>query len=609
MKWAKRRIAISVFVLSSTMQLYLRYYCTSSYIFIVITTTHYSFITHSFWYAPDDAIDLPARIRLLLRRRFTDIRNPTTIRNYRSKMDISNKGKRVNVISQIRKEMKDLKKLQRDIRRDVIRQSNTPSFDILFKNKRPARPSQKLRVRTKTKPPAISRRRHTYDSSTSKKIQTSSMTEKPAERQTRSSFDKKSGRNKVHMMKRVLNMNKKPAWNNITKVKGEKKAVVSADCPAKVKSGAPDVETKASTNTEICYHRLRICSKWKFTTHEARTKISKFSEQVDMHIATKLKQEEQVNSPFRSSYTFLSLPDPSKCANELACAQKAKEEADAYPSRNISSSPMKRSYSSPSRVMQTVWRHGIMVGLTKNKDEKQKVKHHYRRLPSKGKLLMRMTASASAFRKWKCEMWRTRQDELKFISRIQMCFRRYSFNRKVHYRHANKILKRNLYLARLFVRCKQRTVNAKIIRNFCVQASEQGKFNILIKKYRWNVITCQRWCKQWISAKRERLKILGRLFDARVKNEFKKGRLKFDKYIDQMVKTSDVRTAMKEVADIREQWAKKHMLVNMVLKKRRNSKKIFRTKKEILAHIPTFDSAVETTHGETDEGIKLRKSG
>ena len=248
-------------------------------------------------------------------------------------MDISNKGTRVNVIKQIRKEMKDLKKLQRDIRRDVIRQSNTPSFDILFKNKRPARPSQKLRLQTRKKPPGISRRRHTYDSSTSKKIQTSSVAEKPAERQTRSSFDKKPGTNRVHMMKRELNINKKPAWNNITKVRGDKKAVVRTDHPANLKSDAPDVEMKSSTNSEVCYHRLRICSKWKFTTHEVRTKISKSPEEVATHAATKvtkLKQEEQVDSPFKSSYTFLSLPDPSKCANELAYAQKAKEEADAY---------------------------------------------------------------------------------------------------------------------------------------------------------------------------------------------------------------------------------------------------------------------------------------
>ena len=104
------------------------------------------------------------------------------------------------------------------------------------------------------------------------------------------------------------------------------------------------------------------------------------------------------------------------------------------------------------------------------------------------------------------------------------------------------------------------------------------------------------------------MKILGRLFDKRVKAEFKKGRKKFDKYVDQVVKTSDVRTAMKEVADIREQWAKKHMRANMVLKKRRHSTNVFKTKNEILAHIPKFESIIDVPKNETDEeGVLLRK--
>ena len=170
--------------------------------------------------------------------------------------------------------------------------------------------------------------------------------------------------------------------------------------------------------------------------------------------------------------------------------------------------------------MTTIWRHGMMVGLTENKNEKHMTKHTYRRLPSKGKLLMRMTASASAFRKWKCEMWHARFYELKFIQKLQAFARRILLSKRIKQRRAAKIIKRNLFLAKLVIKCKKRSSNANVVRKFCNEATQQGKFNVIIK---YRVITCQRWCKQWILAKRT-YEILGRLFDKRVKAEFKKGR-------------------------------------------------------------------------------------
>eukprot|EP00943_MAST-04B_sp_MAST-4B-sp1_P001699 g1699.t1 len=393
---------------------------------------------------------------------------------------------------------------------------------------------------------------------------------------------------------------KKAAWNCNVKVNEKSNKSNNQDMADIFSSLSKDEEMKnlsqqdlAPTKPQSTYHRLRICISHVGSTISTPQK----AEQKDGEIDGDSKKENLEH--FRSSHTFLSLPDPSMCANEMVKLQK--EDAG----KEISQ--MKHSHSSPSRMMTTIWRHGMMVGLTETKNEKHMFKHKYRRLPSKGKLLMRMTLSASAFRKWKSEMWHTRYNETKLIMKIQACVRKFLLSKRVKQRYAAKVIKRNLFLAKLVIKCKKRASNANIVRIFCKEATQQGKFNVIIKKYRWAVITCQRWCKQWILAKRERMKILGKLFDKRVKYEFKVARKKFDRYVDQVVKTSDVRTALKEVADIREQWAIKHMRANLVLRKRRRSSRAFRTKNEILSNIPKFESIIDAPRNEADEGVLLRK--
>ena len=538
-------------------------------------------------------------------------------------MNIKRHNKRENVISKIRREMQEIKRLQQDIRRDVIRQTNVRNpTAITFKHKRPARPRQKTMINRREKPPNISKRRHTYDASTAKKvtsIKNNNNIGKIMKKKQQQIIRKPATNNIARKMTKMNNSNniksKKAAWNNNVNVTKNKVIMTSQhnnmmrnnmsllSSPGKENN---DIVVPSSSTPKSHYHCLRICHNFANNKNNNANNVSLTGEKKNTP-RKRIKNDAQVfnesKNEFTSSYTFLSLPDPSQCANELV-----KEEEEQQQKLAEAGIEMKHSYSSPSRLMTTIWRHGMMVGLAENKNEKHMTKHTYRRLPSKGKLLMRMTASASAFRKWKCEMWHARFYELKFIQKLQAFARRILLSKRIKQRRVAKIIKRNLFLAKLVIKCKKRSSNANVVRKFCNEATQQGKFNVIIKKYRWAVITCQRWCKQWILAKKERMKILGRLFDKRVKAEFKKGRKKFDKYVDQVVKTSDVRTAMKEVADIREQWAKKHMRANMVLKKRRHSTNVFKTKNEILAHIPKFESIIDVPKNETDEeGVLLRK--
>lgn len=451
--------------------------------------------------------------------------------------------KRCSVVQRVRSELAEIEKLNRQIHVDV---SNIRRGEPLFKNFRPKNaPSGARRSFVKDKP-AVGGRRHT----------TSDV--------------------------RLGNRNAPRPLAIAKSVEVRVPKPVARETEAWQDSS----EQETSSQEQTRYFRLKIC---KRVMEPAPSQPSDKVEESDML--------------FESSHCFLSLPDPSACANEFYA------EAACALEETVAVDKQKRPWSSPAR-MRTKMRHGMLL----EDAEGGRGIYKPRRLPCKSKLIHRMSHTGKAFRKWKTELIVARDDEAHYVRVIQRSVRRWLFKLRIRRRRlaavaAQKIIK-NFRLGTLARRCRKRANSAAVVRSFCVKITEKEFFFRTVRRFRWSVVQCQRWVRSWLRLKRTRLKVLGKLFDNQLKQEFKKTRSRFNKYVDRMVKSSDVRVAMKEVADIKERFQKCHIRCQKTL--------IFGSRRQRAlqsrdANIRSNDElavpsdVVVASKKDADEGEKIRK--
>ena len=153
---------------------------------------------------------------------------------------------------------------------------------------------------------------------------------------------------------------KKTAWNNNVNVTKNKVIMTSQhnnmmrnnmlllSSPGKENN---DIVVPSSSTPKSHYHRLRICHNFANNKNNNTNNVGLTGEEKNTP-TKRIKNDAQVfnesKNEFTSSYTFLSLPDPSQCANELV-----KEEEEQQQKLAEAGIEMKHSYSSPSRLMTT----------------------------------------------------------------------------------------------------------------------------------------------------------------------------------------------------------------------------------------------------------------
>jgi hypothetical protein len=444
--------------------------------------------------------------------------------------------RRKSYINQIREELNAVKKLQRDIRTDV---AHLRSGEPLFKNYRPKKRSTFSRQR----PAGLQKGRVHRQSFASEKERRHTLHQlSEAKKKTKVKFLNPSPNEKRNRSKENEANDSKLAWKHHRN---------------------NDINEEATKK----YFRLRIVHK-----HFKSNKNPELKKGTTGASAQSPKKREPVEN---ASYRFSSLPDPSECVSEFYGESK-----------NIyEKTKLKRPWSSPMR-MQTKMRHGMLLEDL----ECGRGIYRPRRLPTKSKLLYRMTVCASAFRKWKMELLVTRDDEGHFARVLQRAARWFLLRLRIQRKRAQKLIAKNYFISRIIRKCKERSKIAGVVRTFTVQATKQGSFTQLIKRFRWAVVLCQRWVRSWIRCKKSRIRALGKLFDNEVKVEFKKARETFDCYVDRMVKSSDVRIAMKDVANIKERWQKCHLRVQKTLIVAHGYSRKFGKRNNVPASFMTMDS-------------------
>ena len=97
--------------------------------------------------------------------------------------------------------------------------------------------------------------------------------------------------------------------------------------------------------------------------------------------------------------------------------------------------------------------------------------------------------------------------------RMQSIFRG-SFSRKATSKlsKVQQLLLKRLWIIRLNLQTKKRKEHSGLLRQFCVDYCSTSQFKVILKKYRWKIILCQRTIRKFIECKRARVTALMKLW-------------------------------------------------------------------------------------------------
>ena len=95
------------------------------------------------------------------------------------------------------------------------------------------------------------------------------------------------------------------------------------------------------------------------------------------------------------------------------------------------------------------------------------------------------------------------------IARLQSGWRsRYALRMNEKHQRTFEILREKVWVARLNVRTRTRSREARLVRSFVQSFSRQNRFSVMIRAFRWRVIRCQRAARSFFAIKFARLRLL-----------------------------------------------------------------------------------------------------
>ena len=99
------------------------------------------------------------------------------------------------------------------------------------------------------------------------------------------------------------------------------------------------------------------------------------------------------------------------------------------------------------------------------------------------------------------------------VARLQGDWRT-SFGNRMEAKHARtfQLLRERAWVARMNVRCRQRSREALVVRRFCLLFADRSRFAQTIKLFKWRVVRCQRAARKYFAIQRARLYVLSKLW-------------------------------------------------------------------------------------------------